>query len=981
MKNFLRACLVLALMLCAGPLKAAQSTIVMPTAGPLTMAAFVGTYLNPGLLSLFTCHSGTTAPTNGPGGAASTFQCWWDTSTTPAVYRFYDGAQWPAAGTLDASAHIFSVAQSAVPTTVSGATDTLTDAQRGTERIYTNSSAAITLPQAGSGTPAQFISGWYVDIRNGGSGTATITPATSTIDGASSLTLKAGRGIRVISDGTNYKVYSSVPVSDTGTGALVLATSPSIAGGTHTGLTSLGIRSTGSGAFDLTLANTENLTAGRTLTLKLNDAARTVDLAGNLTLAAAFATSGANSLTLTTTGSTNVTLPTTGTLATLAGAEALTNKTIGNTNTAALKDTLFTLQDDGDTTKQAQFQLSGITTGNTRSYTLPDATSTLAALSVAQTWTAAQTYNSGTLKVAGATSGTLTINCAATCGTQTLTFPAGTTDFSATGGTSQVLRQGSAGGAITVSQLAASDLSNGTSGSGAVALVTGPAFTTPSLGVAAATTINKVTITAPATGSTLTIADGKTLTASNSLTFTGTDSTSFAFPGTSDTVVTLGATQTLTAKTLTSPTVNTPTIAGGTHTALTSLGIRSTGSGAFDLTLANAENLTAGRTLTLKVNDAARTIDLAGNLTLAAAFTTSGSNALTLTTTGSTNVTLPTTGTLATLAGSEALTNKTVNGLTISTTTGTFTLTNGKTFAVQNGLTLAGTDSTVMTFPGSSDTVVTLGAAQTLTAKTLTAPTINGGTHTAITSFGIRSTGAAFDLTLASTEVFTAGRTLTLTLNDAARTLNMGGNITTAAAFATSGANSLTLTTTGSTNVTLPTTGTLATLAGSEALTNKTVNGLTITSSTGTLTITNGKTFAASNSLTLVGTDSTTMTFPTTNANVAALNITGQTLSGGVVVTPANLGTKSSGTTTIDCGSSPLQYLTNGGSFTLAAPASDSSCIVLATNNASAGTITFSGFSVGSSVGDSITTTNSSKFSIHIWRINSVSGYRVAAHQ
>jgi len=38
--------------------------------------------------------------------------------------------------------------------------------------------------------------------------------------------------------------------------------------------------------------------------------------------------------------------------------------------------------------------------------------------------------------------------------------------------------------------------------------------------------INKVTITAPASGSTLTVADGKTLTISNTLTFTGTDSSS-----------------------------------------------------------------------------------------------------------------------------------------------------------------------------------------------------------------------------------------------------------------------------------------------------------------------------------------------------------------------------------------------------------------------------------------------------------------------
>lgn len=46
-----------------------------------------------------------------------------------------------------------------------------------------------------------------------------------------------------------------------------------------------------------------------------------------VTLAGAFSTSGANALTLTTTGSTTVTLPTSGTLATLAGAEAFTNKT------------------------------------------------------------------------------------------------------------------------------------------------------------------------------------------------------------------------------------------------------------------------------------------------------------------------------------------------------------------------------------------------------------------------------------------------------------------------------------------------------------------------------------------------------------------------------------------------------------------------------------------------------------------------------
>lgn len=53
------------------------------------------------------------------------------------------------------------------------------------------------------------------------------------------------------------------------------------------------------------------------------------------------------------------------------------NQTNDNTNSYTTKDTNFTLQDDGDTTKQAQFQLSGITTGTTRTYALPDASGTL----------------------------------------------------------------------------------------------------------------------------------------------------------------------------------------------------------------------------------------------------------------------------------------------------------------------------------------------------------------------------------------------------------------------------------------------------------------------------------------------------------------------------------------------------------------------------------------------------------------------------
>lgn len=117
------------------------------------------------------------------------------------------------------------------------------------------------------------------------------------------------------------------------------------------------------------------------------------------------------------------------------------------------------------------------------------------------------------------------------------------------------------------------------------------------------------------------------------------------------------------------------------------------------------------------------------------------------------------------------------------------------------------------------------------------------------------------------------------------------------------------------------------------------------------------------------------------NSAVASLTATGQTLSGGATAATVPLGTISSGTVTINCGSGPLQSGTNNGAFTLAAPASDSSCIVTLTNGATAGAITFSGFSVGSNTGDTLTTTNTQKFSIFVWRNNSIAGYRVAAHQ
>jgi hypothetical protein len=102
-------------------------------------------------------------------------------------------------------------------------------------------------------------------------------------------------------------------------------------------------------------------------------------------------------------------------------------------------------------------------------------------------------------------------------------------------------------------------------------------FATVNATTISASNINKVTVTAPATGATLTIADGKTLTANNSLTLAGTDATTMTFPSTSATIARTDAAQTFTgtqtfssALVLPAGTVSAPSFAptGDTNTGI-----------------------------------------------------------------------------------------------------------------------------------------------------------------------------------------------------------------------------------------------------------------------------------------------------------------------------------------------------------------------------------------------------------------------------
>jgi hypothetical protein len=100
--------------------------------------------------------------------------------------------------------------------------------------ITTNTAAAWTIAQSGT---TGFAAGWFVAINNVGAGALTLTATTSTFYGGptanisgSVLTIPAHSGATIVSDGTNYQVYSISP----GTVTSVATTSP-LTGGTITG--------------------------------------------------------------------------------------------------------------------------------------------------------------------------------------------------------------------------------------------------------------------------------------------------------------------------------------------------------------------------------------------------------------------------------------------------------------------------------------------------------------------------------------------------------------------------------------------------------------------------------------------------------------------------------------------------------------------------------------------------------------------------
>lgn len=120
-----------------------------------------------------------------------------------------------------------------------------------------------------------------------------------------------------------------------------------------------------------------------------------------------------------------------------------------------------------------------------------------------------------------------------------------------------------------------------------------------------------------------------------------------------------------------------------------------------------------------------------------------------------------------------------------------------------------------------------------VTSPTLVTPVLGVATATSIN--GLTLTTSTGVITITNAKTLTVSDSTTLAINSITfagtevLTLAATKSVTFADAFATSGANPITLTAAGSTNVTLPTSGTLTTNAGTVTLTNKRITKRTVT--------------------------------------------------------------------------------------------------------------------------------------------------------
>lgn len=600
----------------------------------------------------------------------------------------------------------------------------------------------------------------------------------------------------------------------------------------------------------LKIQNTDSITAARTLSIKTNNADRTIDIKGNITTANSFTTAGNYALTLTTTAATNITLPTTGTLATLAGAETLTNKKLGSLTS---KGFVVTTGTDGTL---------GV---DTTSYT----TNTGTVTSVGMTVPTGLTVSGGPITSSGTLALTLTSGYSIPLtATQTNWNSAYTDTNNATSvNTASRIVKRDTNGDINVGKINELTLTKQATG-----------FT-----IAGGTTSKTLTVSADATIAHSTHASGsdnQTITSGSGMNFT---------TGSGNVTITLGTPSDITASTTNALTTTSHTHAISTASAV-ALDNTSTSTTGTSTSLARADHTHAISGFSLTTHNHTGTYQpLDTDLTSIAGLTgTTGllrktaADTWSLDTNSYLNLTGGTlTGTLTSRALTPSATNtydigtpsaKYKNGYFAGTLTADSGATIGGTLSVNN-LTVNGTTTTINSATITvDDPIFTLGGD--------TAPTIDdnkdrgieyrwhNGTTAKIGFFGYDDSTGYFTFIPDATntnEVFSGTKgTLDANLNGNASTVTNG--VYTTGSYTDPSWLSISKTKVGLSNVENTA---LSTWAGTDnittvgAITATSVNGLTIDTTTGTLDIANLKTLKVNNTLTLSGTDGSTLNIGT----------------------------------------------------------------------------------------------------------------------
>jgi hypothetical protein len=304
------------------------------------------------------------------------------------------------------------------------------------------------------------------------------------------------------------------------------------------------------------------------------------------------------------------------------------NVPVALVNTLPFLDNAFTLRDATDNTKQARFSTSAITTGITRTYVLPDSSTTLVGTDNTQTLTNKTIFPGLTTTATAAETTVLTV---ASTPIQQFT---GTTTQAVVLPTTSV----PAGAQYTI-------INNSTG-----AVTVNPATGTPPLNVVQTLAPGTEAVFTALVATPTTVAHwdksvsgtsfgpGKKLTVNNTLTLSGTDGTSFSFPSFDGTLVSQNDTLAALSPS-TSATIGVGSIQLGhaTDTTLTrsSAGILAV-EGVAQVNVSAAQTLTSKTLTNPTITDYTETVNAVGTVTTASTLSLASGTVLTATLTAST---------------------------------------------------------------------------------------------------------------------------------------------------------------------------------------------------------------------------------------------------------------------------------------------------------------------------------------------------------